>query len=169
MTSLVQQQYKQLVKRSSVVLKSFGFSKRGDTFRLDESGNVIIISFQRSQRSTKDNIIFTLNIGVCSRKLFEYQNEGVDRIPSSETDCHLRLRIGHLLPQPEDKWWEVSFRTDIEALYATLELSIVTIALPYLRLHCSDSALITLWESGIAHGLSEKGRIQNLQELRSLI
>jgi len=81
------------------------------------------------------------------------------------TDAHLRLRLGWLLPDPGDKWWELTLETDVGLLAKELAELLVTKAIPYLEGFLSTDVLIELWESGRSPGLTDVQRARFLSGL----
>lgn len=165
----VEQQFKAILAAANGVLKPAGFRKSGSTFRLFAEGNCAIVNFQRSQSSTADELKFTINTGVVSRRLFEarkiFENDKLET--SKESDAHLRQRIGWLLPDKQDKWWILSGSRTASTVVAEIAAALADLAVPYLSAHLTDEALIATWESGQCPGLTEKQRVSFLAELKS--
>jgi hypothetical protein len=99
-------------------LKAARFRRRRHSFnRTTDAGVIQVVSFQmgpyrppNAHESGGGRLYgkFTINLGVylasLARQLY--------RVPEgewiNEYDCHLRQRIGQLLPAPEDIWWSLS-------------------------------------------------------------
>src|SRR5713101_6912488 len=116
MTATLNEIYNCVVDSSVQKIRSLGFVRRGTTFRKVSHGNVAIIEFQRSTKSDRHELLFTINIGIVCGKLIEEEQPPLTRAGS--VDAHLRLRIGMLLPERSDKWWQITEETDRDRLLA---------------------------------------------------
>jgi hypothetical protein len=58
-----------LLKLISPQLKEFGSKKRNQCFFFRSEETIGIIHFQRSTSSTKNKIIFTINLGICHKAI----------------------------------------------------------------------------------------------------
>lgn len=160
--------YKSVVTDLAKVLKSHGFRKKHATFKLDHDGNVIIVSFQRSPWNRQNELKFTVNLGILSVRLFaleDYHGRTLDS--AREYQCHLRERLGFLMPNRHDKWWDGASVVEDGASDEIIGL-LENKALPYLKSHASDAALIRLWQSGQSPGLTEKQADRHLAELLAI-
>src|SRR5688572_3706746 len=108
-------------------ITSHGFVQQGPVFRLVSQGNCGIIEFQRSDKSTKDRVIFTINLGIVCGELLESGPAGVTK--ARIIDAHMRQRIGMLLPDRPDKWWEAS--ADRPPLAQEIVELLTTVGLPH--------------------------------------
>ncbi|WP_419319757.1 DUF4304 domain-containing protein [Caulobacter sp. ErkDOM-E] len=160
----IEQSFKALLKGVADLLKPFGFSKSGTTFRRMSSGNAALISAQRSQFSSNDTIRFTFNIAVVSGRLL--REEGPDITKAGVMYAHLSERIGEFLIEPTDKWWELKAASDPAALLTDLAKPL-ELAAQFLINHADDAKLIALWESGQSPGLTDGQRRRFLQELKA--
>ena len=167
----IEQQFKDIVAAAAAVLKAAGFKKSGTTFRLFADANCAIVSFQRSHASSDAQLIFTLNTGVVSGRLFEANKLfETDKFEAAkESDCHLRQRIGFYLMDGQDKWWTLDRSSLSEPVASVVSAALGNLVVPYLRSHITDDALIAVWESGEGLGLTEKQRLRNLAELKAAI
>ena len=79
--------------------------------------------------------------------------------------AHWRERLGFLMPDPTDRWWEA--RSDREAAAAALEISdaLRTFALPVLDSLATADALAALWRAGRSPGLTKRGAQRYLDVL----
>lgn len=133
-----------------------GYSWRGRIFSFTRNGNVGLIEFQRHHRdSTKDRGLFTINLGVRSQLLYEYQlllGNWMPRDKPESCDCHYCERVGFLLPEKRDKWWSIDALTNTEDLADELFLIVRETVHPTLEEFVSDEALRDLWLSGQLRG-----------------
>jgi hypothetical protein len=107
------------------------------------------VSLQASTSSTAQSLRVTLNLGVWLGAL---SSEGET---PDVWSAHWRARIGSLMPQPSDRWWDAS--SDREAAAVAVEMSHVTklLALPAFEALSTADALADLWRSGRSPGLTE--------------
>jgi hypothetical protein len=153
-----------VVDETADKLQPLGFVRWGPVLRLLAEGNAAIVSFQKSKYANDEEIEFTINLSVvCGRLL------GSDARPLSlahEVDGHLRERIGFLLDDPDDIWWTIEPWTDGEQLAAEISDLVVTRGVPYLMRYLRTEALIELWASGEAPGVTD---LEQDRLLRALI
>ena len=159
-----QVKFKALSAPITATLKERGFSQKGTSYFLPRSDNWEVLGIQKSRRSTADEITFTINLGVCSRKLLEYFSPGRPQKVSIETS-HWRIRIGRLLPERQDKWWVLSANQPLEPLLSELKNCISMYAIPELENHITDEQLCQNWLAGNSPGLTEIQRLMNLSVL----
>ena len=115
----------------STVLKPRGFKKNAFTWiRHDEWPK--LINLQLSQRNTSAEARFTLNLGVYIPELHNASGSYPVTGDPKEPDCDVRSRIGMLLPQGTDKWWDVSTATDCGSLFDEVSANLVEVGLPWL-------------------------------------
>ena len=154
--------FKNMVRSVATRLSVHGFSQRGLVLRKNAGSNVAVIEFQLSDKTSKECLIFTINLGVICGELS-------DRATSrkvSAMDAHLRQRFGFLLPEHGDKWWEITARTNVIALADELSTLLEQSALPYLEEYMDSKALMALWESGKSPGLTAVQRARLLDQLK---
>lgn len=141
-----------------------GFVQRGPVFRLVSQGNCGIIEFQRSDKSTNDRVIFTVNLGIACGELLESGPASVAKVRI--IDAHMRQRIGMLLPERPDKWWEAS--ADRAPVAQEIAELLATVGVPYVESYITTEALIALWESGQSPGLTAVQRGRYLARLKAV-
>jgi hypothetical protein len=143
-----QDHFKAMVGDLAAALKREGFRKSGQTFGLRGDRVWGVISIQKSQWSSHDSISFTLNVGVfCERigalRLFDHERGRIKKgaLPSGSR-CQWRERIGMLLPDPGDRWWETDDRGLGPRNAPDVTESVVKHAVPLLRRLNSEGALL---------------------------
>lgn len=142
-----------VLERIQGVLKPIGYRKRGNTFLAERNDVLLLVQLQKSHKTTRDTLIATLNLGVFSPALSQKLGL-VDERPTIP-DCHWRQRIGDLLPEQSDKWWEI--HSEEEAIAAGNEIAglLERYGIPALEEVSSSAKLRTLWLSGQSPGLTE--------------
>jgi len=146
-------------------LKARGFSRHGYSFVKRHNGNRLLVHFQVwKERSTAAEIIFTVNLGVLSKRLsWLTDNRDPPKVPAIG-ECHWRERLGVLLPARRDYWWSVD-ETRIAGLAAELEDALGSFGLPAMERVASDDSLRNLWLSGSSPGLTSFERLRYLSLL----
>jgi hypothetical protein len=133
-------------------LKQSGFRKKGQSFGRRGDGVWGVINFQRSQWSSRECITFTINVGVWVDAVAAFRLEDTDRVPRTgappEAYCHWRQRIGWLLPDQRDIWWDVeepraSWQSALKPrLIENVRTAVVQYAAPHLLRLDSGAALL---------------------------
>ncbi len=126
-----------------------------------------LLEVQRSIKGTKDAIIFTINLGVVCGDLLDQSIIQLENVQI--TDAHLRTRIGFLLPERRDKWWEITSTTDSHLLSREISDLVANIAVPYVKILLEPDAVRSLWESGQSPGLTEFQRVRFLRKLKNAV
>ncbi len=153
--------FKGVVRTVAARLSVHGFAQRGLVLHKSSRSNIALVEFQLSDRTSKERVVFTVNLGIVCGELLE---DDADKV--STMDAHLRQRLGFLLPERADKWWEITAQTDVAALTDQLSTVIEKSALPYLEEYLDTQSLIALWESGKSPGLTAVQRTRSLDRLQ---
>jgi len=138
-------------------------------FRCCERGNYALVEIQKSRKSVKDKILFTVNLGIVCSELLKLEDPNREPGKCRVVDAHLRLRLGMLLPGRRDKWWEITECTPESSLEQEVCQAVVESGVPYLEQYLKTHALLRLWESGESPGLTEGERLEALGKLRKII
>jgi len=143
-------------------LKEVGFSaKRTVFFRKVDGGNIVVLSIQRSTKSSRIELKMTINYGVYSTRI----GTKLETDPSSALDlskAHWRKR---LTEDGNEKWLCVK-STDSPDESGSLLVRALQSVLPELVEHSTDEALRNQWLSGISPGI---GGMQRLLYLAILV
>ncbi len=157
--------FDQVVKTVAERLHPLGFSRRGAALRIMGPGVCGLIEFQRSMKNTKEKLLFTVNLGIVCGDLLE---SGAATLSKARViDAHVRGRIGMLLPEHRDKWWEITASTDSDALAGEVADLVLNEAAPYIQRYLSIDSVEALWESGQSPGLTDRQRIDRLAALKA--
>ena len=114
------------------LLKSRGFKKDGQNFRLIVESNSLytgyIINFQKSAYNDKSELRFAVNIGkINSNSIINEKFKEYDCLPIKN-----RERLAVIAPQYGfDKWWSITFNTDITEIRNEMIDLINNIAFPW--------------------------------------
>ena len=132
-------------------LKQCGFTRAGQTFRRRIGNNWAVVNVQRSSKSTNEQIVFTVNLGVASAALTRFAGGDPEK-PATAGDCQLQERLGPLLFDGEDHWWVLERETaDSERLAERLASQMNESAMPFLEEHADDEHIRDLWLSARRH------------------
>jgi hypothetical protein len=156
--------FDELLKATGESLKPLGFVQRGPVFRLLAHGNCGLIEFQRSDKSSEEILVFTVNLGVVCGELLDAGSSGAQK--ARIIDAHLRQRVGMLLPDRPDKWWEVTASTDRVSFVQEIVDLLMKKGAPYVESHLATKALLALWESGQSPGLTVFQRTRFISKLK---
>lgn len=156
--------YRELLSLLSQTLIAIGFECSGEIFRMREDCNIAVIAFQKSRLSGPLSVQFTINTGVFCNRIRRILEGSENSVPDIE-ECQLRQRIGFLLPDKSDKWWNIASTTDLAGLQNELELVLIDVGIPFLKRFLNDNNLCHLWISGSSPGLTEFERLINVSTL----
>lgn len=154
--------FKNMVSTVATRLSVHGFAQRGLVLHKSAGNNVALVEFQLSDKTSKERVVFTVNLGIICGEL----SDGAVSRKTSVMDAHLRQRLGFLLSERADKWWEITAQTNVIALANELSATIEEHALPYLDEYLDSRSLIALWESGKSPGLTAVQRTRLLDQLK---
>ena len=147
--------YKILISVISKAIKDLGYKKSGNNFFYNQGENIGMINFQKSKSNSSEIVLFTINLGVYSSSLKIFDQPGINSKPSI-SDCHWRQRIGFLLPEEKDYWWQIDTTVSLDHLIAEVSDVLISIAIPEIKKHIADESLQEYWMNGISSGLTEQ-------------
>jgi hypothetical protein len=160
--------FDQLLDTANPLLKQLGFRKKSSSFYLELNGNLSILNFQRSTKSDAKTVIFTLNLGVCIKRLLNFLDPETKLEKLTLDQCHWRERIGNLMPERSDKWWAIASEQDLENVSRQLTGFVLPTAAEVLKTHLADEYMKRIWETGQSPGLTDVQRQVNLSALYKL-
>ena len=161
------QAFKELVAQIGDALKERAFTRYGPTFSQERGGNWGLIEFQRSQKTSADKIVFTVNLGVVSGRLARFFSVPLEKggRPPGTSEWHWRQRLGFLLPERQDQWWTVGDGSEVDLVCQTIREALLGLALPEIDKHLQDESLRDLWLTGRSPGLTNVQRLKSLAVL----
>lgn len=150
MKTETQEKFDRIIKESFIeILKPLGFKKKANNFYLPLEKIGHIINIQKSYYSTKDDIRFTINVGIFSPEYwlarFNYHNKDVPAYPT-EPECMIRKRIS-CMRGLDDTWYSITKTTDIKELIAEMKYNISGFILPFLEKLNTEQKLINELET----------------------
>ena len=137
---------KSLITTVQPALKKLGYRRRRSTFNrtVQPDSLVHVINFQMGPFDPPGTVEipglrpslygrFTINLGVWIPGIpepgFPSPKDRTGKI-INEYNCHIRIRLGHLLPEQADTWWRLDVPAD--ALASDISEAISMYALPWL-------------------------------------
>ena len=114
-------------------LKDNGYKKSGRCFSKEGDDFIFVIDFQSSQYNDPSSAKFTINVDV----VFPYFHEKWTNTPLpnnlSKAAKLISRRIGHLMPEVCDYWWEVHSDSNAQELGSEVQKVLSTYALPFFQ------------------------------------
>jgi hypothetical protein len=136
-------------------LKAQGFSAKGTTFyRKTHGGNTVVLSVQKSVKSSPAEAEVTLNYGAYSARLGSRLHDDASSALDI-TRAHWRKRLRE---DGREKWLHVK-ATDAADAAGRVILAAVEGLLPEVLEHASDEALRDEWLAGSSPGLTDMQRL----------
>lgn len=157
----------EIVSSMQEPMNLLGFKKNEKQYIfISKEGNWGIVDFQKSSKSSNDAIVFTVNLGVSSKKLLSAYSNHSSKRPSI-WDCQWQIRLGHIMEEKKDIWWTVTKDTDIQKLSLEILNILLVKGIPEIKKYIDDASLCDLWLSGISPSLTDTQRMRYLDILRS--
>ena len=154
-----------LKNRISPFLREKGFRGSRQLFIGQFGQNWGMVQFQKSAYGTKDAVRFTINVGVCSNRLRSFFRPGRVGSPKSVYECHWYERVGWLLPEHQDTWWDVTAMTTPDDFAESIKHILSDIAIPTIMKFCADENLRDLWMNKLHTATLESDRLMYLSVL----
>lgn len=119
-------------------MKAAGYRKTARNWHLDLGDAVTVVNLQGSSWNSRDRSQFTANLGIWfpAAESIAGSPERPNRKPP-EYQCTVRERIGYLMPEGRDVWWELDSTAHLESTGIEVTAAIVDFGLPWLS-RCSD-------------------------------
>ncbi|MDN2700410.1 DUF4304 domain-containing protein [Janthinobacterium sp. SUN100] len=147
--------------------ESEGFRRKKVTYSKNTEHQWQLVNWQISTDDLPGKIKFTINVGVHNLELAKILEE--DGKPDV-WDCHLRQRVGFLLPEHSDKWWIVDSTSPIpQALVDELRGILREYVMPFLSGLSAKDDLLDLWKTGVSPGKTDRQRLNFINLLEKSI
>jgi len=157
--------FKKIIKILTPLLKQMGFNKKANNFYLEADKYYGVVNFQKSRDSTKEVVLFTINLGVYSNVLGRLQYGHSDSLKPEVEQCHWQSRVGSFMPGSPDYWWEVTISDNLDSITSNVREVIQSIIVPEISKRLSDEGLIHCWMNESYAGTTEIGRFKYLTTL----
>jgi hypothetical protein len=129
----VRESYDEMLKTTiGPSMRARSFTKARNAFRRWSGRAWQIVDFQASQFGSRNDVSFTINLGLAYPELRTDEDAWAEGRAPSIGSAHVQERIGRLMPGGEDHWWAVTADTSLAALAADLLDLIATVAVPWL-------------------------------------
>jgi uncharacterized protein DUF4304 len=134
-----------LKERVAPALRDMGFKGSGQNYHLPVPGHFALLGFQKMRFGTRHDVMFTINLLACSHADWTALAEanpyhGAKPILGAHYEGPIwSRRIGFLMPEPHDHWWQVLDDTDTDALAEEVIAVLRDLGVPALRAHLPAS------------------------------
>lgn len=156
---------KTIIKELNRVLEPYGFTKQSSSAFIRPINDVLLlIEVQKGKYTGSDHLEVTLNLGIVSQLLAKRLGENTTKLDSSM--CHVRYRIGILMPTKLDKWWEIDSAEQAHVAADQIGKAAVRYGVPELERLDSTLKLVELWKSDQCPGITEGRRVEFLELLK---
>jgi hypothetical protein len=156
------ERYDEMIKTTiASELRTSDFRKRRNAFFRKTEHGWTLVDFQASQFGSRDDVSFTINLGVNFAEL-RPPGEGQPSLGKA----HLQQRIGALLDRGKDVWWSLTSNSDFDALAAEINGVLKQTAIPWLQERTvlqdvlaaldDDSEFLASWQRGRLSVLAER-------------
>ncbi|MBS9768063.1 MAG: DUF4304 domain-containing protein [Flavobacteriaceae bacterium] len=149
-------EFEEIIKSVRAILKPLQFKKQRNNFyrELDDIGQ--LINFQKSSFGSKDDIIFTINIGIFDPKHWHFFNKSdISNFPK-EYECVLRKRIGYLKANT-DIWYCINEEKDLQN---TIISDITAFVLPFFEMLNSAKKLLEFMDTNTIDNVSDMNKMK---------
>ncbi|WP_142685408.1 DUF4304 domain-containing protein [Chitinophaga polysaccharea] len=153
--------FNELISLVGKHLKAKGWVKKSNTFYLKLDNNWGLINFQSSSDNSPTEKKFTINLGVSSTVIRDFDGDTLETKPNL-IDCHWSARIGHFMEDRKDTWWTINQFTDLDQLSSDIIAIVDRIGIATIKDRISDSKLIDLWSNNETQGSQELKRLTYL-------
>jgi hypothetical protein len=128
------------------VLSPFGFRRSAPNYWRLVDGLSQCVNFQASTWGSQEAGRFTINLGISSPALYEgFIGRKFPKVPAAAL-WPVRARIGFVMQEPRDLWWEVNDTTDLAKLGHQVADTLQNYAVPWFQSLATRKALIDAFE-----------------------
>jgi hypothetical protein len=132
MASEISKRTDEVIKLGAVPpLKQLGFKKKSRTFHRTVGETIQAINFQANKYNEGASGSFTVNLGVYMESIAELTDGILSEAPHPSAST-IWIRLGHLLPDPGDKWWQIDPEIDSKDVARDLESALMEYGMPWL-------------------------------------
>lgn len=150
-----------ITDRLVLTLKPKGFKRNGNVFSLSNGDLTYFVNTQSSQSSTASVLNITVNVEIFSSVVYQLEDTG----KPEKWSRHFTKRIGHMLEEPQDKWWVIGNVKEANDAADEMAAIIQNSVLPMFDELKTTTDLATLWRQNKCPGLTEGQRKEYLQLL----
>ena len=119
-------------------LRELGFRGSGQRFVLPDPERWLVVGVQRNRWNDASSLRFTVNLTAVGKQVWSEARVAATWLPAEPAanatyPIGRTTRVGALLPNPHDLWWELTPGVDGAAIAAEVVDAIRTVGLPWLR------------------------------------
>jgi len=134
--SIVAKKIEEIVKlRLAPLLKQHGFTKSGRDFHRQRERDWQVVNVQASQGNLGEDGKFTVNLGVYVSAVAALAGTPALEGKPKEHSCTVRERIGMLMREQNDHWWNVSPSISSEQTAKDVASAVEQFGIPWLEAH----------------------------------
>jgi hypothetical protein len=119
------------------LLRAGGYRKEKRTFRRASPDCIQVVNVQASAWGTRTSQKFTVNLGVFFPKaqavLEGYSPVRLSQAGPTESQCHVRQRLGMLMPEHDDVWWSIEAGRDSSRVSKAVGEAMTAFGVPWLE------------------------------------
>ncbi len=147
MSSAAELLFQRLLKNLRPLMAASGFRRRSQNLICETPECWGVINVQKSRYSPVDEKSFTINLAIASKRILEYEGKSTSAPPPSYA-CHwAEIRIGSLMPDLKDKWWNLSDEASYTSVEGEVRKALSDLAIPLIEPHLTEQGLLELWAS----------------------
>jgi hypothetical protein len=87
-------------------------------------------------------------VAIAAKRILRYYGEPEQKAPLHYR-CHWEIRLGHLVPGDDDKWWALTDEASFEPVLTEVTELIVAKAVPVVKDHLTEEGLLSVWEEKV--------------------
>lgn len=118
-------------------LKEQGFKKTGRDWYRQNPESVFAINLQTGSR---DPTRFTLNLGVHIPRIYVLFTDKPQSEKPKYHECGVKERIGPLMPEKKDHWWEIDYGISLKKIGKEMVASLRDYGLPWMEAHLTPES-----------------------------
>ena len=142
----VQEKRKFISGKIADFLKENDFKKRGNHFFKSNGEIGYCVNIQNDKWNNAEQIRFTLNLGIYTERFwlehYDYKHTGVAPSFPKEYECAVRKRIGSLMPTNEDRWYCITYDTNVMKLWTDIEHDLTYYVMPFFARYNIESDIV---------------------------
>jgi hypothetical protein len=112
--------FRSLLKELLAIFKENGFRASGQNFILESAQCWVIINFQKSRWTQRDETTFYVNVAACSKRWLSMESKPADKVPPFYS-CDWQWRVEHFGPDKSIQQWTLSDEHSLQLTLAYLQ------------------------------------------------
>ncbi len=140
--------FRRLLSDLRQALSEHGFRRRSQNFVIESPECWGVINLQKSLYSSPGQKTFTVNVAIAAKRILRFYGEPEDK-PPLHYACHWETRLGHLTPDPSDRWWTLSDEASYKPVSTEVRELVASTAVPMVKDHLTEEQLLELWDHNV--------------------